>query len=101
MEVEDSPAPIECDEKGVLRQDGWCYSNEVGSNGMKKFFLIVTLSVFGATAVVTAPPAGSVAFAQKKDKDDKKNPPGPPVIKDKGSQDKPKGPPPRKDKKPS
>ena len=68
---------------------------------MKKFFLIITLSLFGLTAVVAAPPAGSVAFAQKKDKDDKKNPPGPPVIKDKGSREKPKEPPPKKDKKPS
>jgi hypothetical protein len=68
---------------------------------MKKLFLLVTLSLFGATAVVTAPPCGSVAFAQKKDKDEKKNPPGPPVIKDKGNRDKPKEPPPKKDKKPS
>jgi hypothetical protein len=90
----------EDDEKGVLHAGRWCYSNEVGSNGMKKLFLIVTLSLFGATAVVTAPLGGSVALAQKKDKDEKKNPPGPPVIKDKGSQEKPKEPPPRKDKKP-
>ena len=73
---------------------------------MKKLFLIVTLSLFGATSMVTAPPWGSVAFAQKKDKDDKKNPPGPPVIRDKGNrdkgnQDKPKEPPPKKDRKPS
>jgi hypothetical protein len=93
--------PIEGDEKGVLHQDDWCYSNEVGSNCMKKVFLIITLSLFGATAVFTAPPSGSVAFAQRKEKDDKKNPPGPPVIKDKGNHDKPKEPPPRKDKRPS
>ena len=68
---------------------------------MKKLFLIVTLSIFGATAMITARLDGSVAFAQKKDKDEKKNPPGPPVIKDKGSQDKPKEPPPKKDRKPS
>ena len=67
---------------------------------MKKVFLIVILSLFGVTAVATAPLGATVALAQKKDKDDKKNPPGPPVIKDKGSQDKPKEPPPRKDKKP-
>jgi hypothetical protein len=100
IKPEDGPAPIEADEKGVLHQDGWCYSNEVGSNCMKKVFLIVTLSLFGVTAVFTAPP-GSVAFAQRKEKDDKKNPPGPPVIKDKGSHDKPKEPPPKKDRKPS
>ena len=98
---EDGRAPIEDDEKGVLHQDRWCYSNEVGSKSMKKLFLIVTLAAFGATAVVTAPPVGSVAFAQKKDKDEKKNPPGPPVIKDKGNREKPKEPPPKKDKKPS
>lgn len=68
---------------------------------MKKFVLIITLSIFGATAVVTAPLSGSVAFAQKKDKDEKKNPPGPPVIKDKGNQDKSKEPPPKKEKRPS
>ncbi len=86
--------------KGVLHQQSWCYSNEVGSDCMKKFFLIVSLSIFGVTAVVSAPPVGSVALAQKKDKDDKKRSPGPPVIKDKGSQDKSKGPPPKKDKRP-
>ena len=68
---------------------------------MKKFFLIITLALFGVTSVVTAPLCGSVAFAQKKDKDDKKNPAGPPVIRDKGGRDKPKEPPPKKDRKPS
>ena len=68
---------------------------------MKKVFLIVTLSLFGVTAVFTAPPSGAVVFAQRKDKDDKKNPPGPPVIKDKRGQDKPKEPPPKRDRKPS
>ena len=80
-----------------MNQPGWCYSRAklvVGS--MKKFVLIITLSVFGATAVSTAPFGGHVAVAQKKEKDDKKNTPGPPVIKDKG----PKQPPPKKDKKP-
>lgn len=67
---------------------------------MKKVFLIVTLSLFGVTTVITAPPSGSVALAQKKGKDEKKNPPGPPVIRDKGSKDKPKEPPPKKEKKP-
>src|SRR4030095_3915268 len=68
--------------------------------GMKKFVLIITLSVFGATTVATAPFGGDVVVAQKRDKDDKKNAPGPPVIKDKGPQDKSKQPPPKKDKKP-
>ena len=68
---------------------------------MKKAFLIITLSLFGATASVTTPGSSSVAFAQKKDKDErKKDPPGPPVIKDKEKPEKPKEPP-RKDKKPS
>lgn len=94
-------ASIEAYGKGIWRPDGWCYSNEVGSKSMKKIFLIVTLSLFGATAVVTASPGDSVALEQKKPKDEKKNPPGPPVIKDKGSQEKPKEPPPKKEKKPS
>lgn len=101
IKPEDGRAPIEDDEKGVLHQDRWCYSNEAGSNRMKKLVLIVTLSLFATTAVVTAPPCGFVAYAQKKDKDEKKNPPGPPVIKDKGNREKPKEPPPKKDKKPS
>jgi hypothetical protein len=67
---------------------------------MKKFVLIITLSLFGATAITTAPFGGDVAVAQKKDKDDRKNTPGPPVVKDKGNQEKPKQPPPKKDKKP-
>ena len=66
---------------------------------MKKVFLIITLSFFGATAVATLPTGGSVALAQKRDKDDKKkDPPGPPVVRDK---EKPKPPPPpKRDKKP-
>ena len=67
---------------------------------MKKVVLIITLSVFGVTTMVSAPPNGSVALAQKRGKDEKKNPPGPPVIKDKGSQEKPKEPPPKRDRKP-
>jgi hypothetical protein len=67
---------------------------------MKKVVLILTLSVFGAVTVITAPPTGCIAVAQKKDKDEKRNPPGPPVIKNKGNKEKPKEPPPKKDKKP-
>jgi len=70
--------------------------------GMKKAFLILSLSLFGAVAVSPAPGSGSsVVFAQRKDKDDKKNPAGPPVVRPKGGQDKGKEPPPRKDKKPN
>jgi len=101
IKARDGQVPAEASEKGVWHADDWCYSNEVGSNGMKKVFLIITLSLFGVTAVFTAPPNGPVAFAQRKEKDDKKNPPGPPVIKDKGNHDKPKEPPPKKDKRPS
>jgi uncharacterized alpha/beta hydrolase family protein len=68
---------------------------------MKKFFLLITLSLFGATALVTIPGSCSVVFAQKDKDEKKKDTPGPPVIKDKGKQDKPKEPPPKKDKKPS
>jgi hypothetical protein len=68
---------------------------------MKKAFLIITISIFGMTASVTTPSGASVAFAQKKDKDErKKDPPGPPVIRDKEKREKPKESP-RKDKKPS
>lgn len=67
---------------------------------MKKAFLIITLSLFGAAAVLPAPGSSSVVFAQKKDKDDKKNPSGPPVVKPKGGQDKSKDAPPKKDRKP-
>lgn len=66
---------------------------------MKKAFLIIALSLFGMAAVVPSPGGGRVVFAQKRDKDDKKNPTPPPVIKDKGKQDKPKEPP-KKDRKP-
>jgi hypothetical protein len=68
---------------------------------MKKLVLLVTLSLFGVTAMVTNPGGRSVVFAQKDKDEKKKDPPGPPVIKDKGKEDKPKEPPPKKDKKPS
>ncbi|HXU34974.1 MAG TPA: hypothetical protein VN937_01330 [Blastocatellia bacterium] len=68
---------------------------------MKKAFLILSLSLFGAVAVLPAPGSGSVVFAQRKDKDDKKNPAGPPVVRPKGGQDKGKEPPPKKEKKPN
>lgn len=67
---------------------------------MKKAVLIVTLSMFGMTAVISAPPSGSIVLAQKKGKDEKKNPPGPPVIRDKGNKERPKEPPSKKGKKP-
>lgn len=73
---------------------------EFGRSCMKKAFLIITLSLFGAVAIVPAPGGSSVVFAQKKDKDDKKNPTPPPVVRDKGKQDKAKEPPPRKDRRP-
>ena len=47
---------------------------------MKKAFLILTLSLFGAAAISPAPGSGTVVFAQRKDKDDKKSPAGPPVV---------------------
>lgn len=70
---------------------------------MKKIVLIVTLSMFGVTTAISAPPSGWVVLAQKKGKDEKKNPPGPPVIRDKGNRgekEKPKEPPRKKEKKP-
>jgi hypothetical protein len=92
--------PVGSGEKDVLHQPGWCYSKADLVRCMKKLVLIIALSVFGATAVATAPFGGNVVVAQKRDKDDKKNTPGPPVIKDKGNQDKSKQSPPKKDKKP-
>ncbi len=66
---------------------------------MKNWLLIITISLFGIAAVGTLP-GGSVAIAQKRDKDEKKkDPPGPPVVKDKRGTDKPKEPP-KKDKRP-
>jgi hypothetical protein len=67
---------------------------------MKKGFLLFTLFLFGTVAVVPLPTGSSVVYAQKKDKDDRKNPTPPPVVRDKGKQEKPKEPPPRKGKKP-
>jgi hypothetical protein len=70
---------------------------------MKKVVLIVALSMFGVTSAITAPPSGSVVLAQKKGKDEKKNPPGPPVIRDKGNKgnkEKPKEQPPKREKRP-
>lgn len=66
---------------------------------MKKAILIIMLSSFVA-GVMPASEYASVVLAQKRDKDEKKDPPGPPVIKPKGP-DKPKEPPPKKDRKPS
>lgn len=74
--------------------------NQVGLSRMKKASLIIILSLFGAGAVLPAPGSTSVVFAQRKDKDDKKNPAGPPVVRPKGGQDKQKEPPPKKDKRP-
>ena len=67
---------------------------------MKKGLLVLTLLLFGTVAAVPLPTDSSVVYAQKKDKDDKKNPTPPPVVRDKGKQEKPKEPAPRKDKKP-
>jgi hypothetical protein len=66
---------------------------------MKKAFLIITISVFGAAGILPAPGSTFAVYAQKKDKDDKKNPAGPPVVRPKGGGDKPKEPPPKKDRK--
>jgi uncharacterized alpha/beta hydrolase family protein len=67
---------------------------------MKKFFLIITLSLVGATAIFSPPGDSFVAYAQKDKKDDKKDKPGPPVVRPKEKQERPKEPPPKKDKKP-
>ena len=75
-------------------------ANKVETSSMKTLALLITLTLLGGFAVGTQP-GGTVAFAQKRDKEEKKkDPPGPPVIKDKGRTEKPKEPP-RKDKKPA
>jgi hypothetical protein len=71
-----------------------------GTSSMKKAVLMLTLLLFGLVGVLPLPTDGSVVYAQKKDKDDKKNPTPPPVVRDKGKQEKPKQPPPKRDKKP-
>lgn len=64
---------------------------------IRKFVLVITISLVGVVAVGTNPVSTSVAFAQKRDKEQKKkDPPGPPVVKDKGKSEKPKEPPPKK-----
>jgi hypothetical protein len=71
--------------------------NKLGRSCMKKAFLITIISLLSAVAVLPAPGSVAVVYAQKKDKDDRKNPAGPPVVRPKGGgQDKPKEPPPKK-----
>lgn len=60
---------------------------------MKKFFLCVVIALFSVTAFGSFPTDTSVVYAQKKGEDkgkDKKNPPGPPIVKDKGQPKPPK-----------
>lgn len=67
---------------------------------MRKFFLCVVIALFSVTAFGSFPTDTAVVYAQKKGEDkgkDKKNPPGPPIVKDKGQPKPPKDKP--KDKK--
>jgi|GEM_PF-2694692 len=68
---------------------------------MKKAFLILILSLFGAAGVLPAPGSSSAVFAQRKDKTTRRIRAGPPVVRPKGGQDRGKEPPPKKDKKPN
>jgi hypothetical protein len=67
---------------------------------VKKVLLAILTALFTANAVV-ASPAVSLTYDQRKDdRQKKKDPPGPPVVKDKGNENKPKEPPRKKDRKP-
>ena len=70
-------------------------------NEMKKFFLCVVIALFSVTAFGSFPSDTAIVYAQKKGEDkgkEKKDPPGPPVVKDKERPKPPKDKP--KDKKP-
>jgi uncharacterized alpha/beta hydrolase family protein len=69
---------------------------------MKKFFLAILIALFSVTALGVSPFEAQTVYAQKKDEDkkkDKKDPPGPPVVREK-DKEKPKNDKPKKDKKP-
>jgi hypothetical protein len=60
---------------------------------MKKFFLCIVIALFSVTAFGSFPSDAAVVYAQKKGEDrgkEKKDPPGPPVVKEK---ERPKNPP--------
>jgi len=63
-----------------------------GASTMKKLILIIAIVLLGASAVPAAPAQFAPAYDQK---DKKKDPPGPPVVKPKGDE-KPKEPPPKR-----
>jgi len=66
---------------------------------MKKIFIYIFLALFSITVMEIAP-AGDVAVYAQKDKKEKKDPPGPPVVRDKEkSKGGDKKEPPRKGKK--
>jgi hypothetical protein len=60
---------------------------------MKKIFTYIFLALFSMTVMGVAPARGAAAYAEfmvgQKDKKDreKKDPPGPPVVRDKGKKD--------------
>jgi hypothetical protein len=66
---------------------------------MKKFFLSIVIALFSVTAFGTFPSDTAIVYAQKRGEDkrkEKKDPPGPPVVKEKERprdppKDKPKG----------
>jgi hypothetical protein len=64
---------------------------------MKKFFLCIVIALFAVTAFGALPARDSIVYAQKKGDDkgrdkERKDPPGPPVVKDK---ERPKNNPPK------
>ncbi len=70
---------------------------------MKKLVLAITIALFGVTSLGTVSAQGFDLYAQKKDNDkkkDKKDPPGPPVVRDKEPKGKGDKPHPKRDKRP-
>ncbi|HYP25711.1 MAG TPA: hypothetical protein VE262_03245 [Blastocatellia bacterium] len=70
---------------------------------MKKIFTYALLALFSITVMGVAPARGLAVYAQfeiaQKDRKEKKDPPGPPVVRDKGKKGEGKKPEPKKGKK--
>ena len=63
---------------------------------MQKVLLAILIALFTANAVVASPAVSLSNDQRKDDRQRKKDPPGPPVVRDKGKENKPKEPPPKR-----